>query len=294
MAAPLTQEICLHLLGEPLHHPDFEEILMVAEKVGVPIQLTTNGLLIGRYAALLLSRPTIRQINFSLQSYRDNFPNADLDKYLKPIFEFIAGAQETRPLLYINLRLWNTGSDLQSNEELLSRIEKQYQIAINRKTDVAHYKSKKLFGRVYLHFDSRFEWPQPASPLAAEGSVPQAGRCKGLIDHFGIHPDGTVVPCCLDHRAALALGNCFEEELAQILDNLRATKIREGFKHGLLVEELCQKCSFVRRFKKVHCAENDKGKSPNQRATPRPTDGGRPNQGEQTLGGSSPPKQIGE
>jgi hypothetical protein len=47
--APLAEIVCLHLLGEPLAHPRFSEILDICERYNTQIDLTTNGILIKRY-----------------------------------------------------------------------------------------------------------------------------------------------------------------------------------------------------------------------------------------------------
>ena len=62
--------------------------------------------------------------------------------------------------------------------------------------------------------------------------------------------DGTVVPCCLDKEAVISLGNCLSENLTDILSSSRAIRMKEGFKQGKLVEELCQRCDYITRFKK--------------------------------------------
>ena len=108
---------------------------------------------------------------------------------------------------------------------------------------VESIKSKKLIGRLYLHFDSHFEWP--SWDLPNNGPV---GRCHALSTHIGIHADGTVVPCCLDKEAKIPLGNCLETELTDILDSDRARNIKDGFNRGIRVEKLCQHCSFINRF----------------------------------------------
>jgi radical SAM protein with 4Fe4S-binding SPASM domain len=77
----------------------------------------------------------------------------------------------------------------------------------------------------------------------------ELGRCHGLSSHFGILVDGTVVPCCLDKEAAIALGNVQDAPLADILGSPRAMAILNGFGSGKLVEELCQKCQYIERFK---------------------------------------------
>ena len=72
--------------------------------------------------------------------------------------------------------------------------------------------------------------------------------CRGLLDHFGILSDGTVVPCCLDSDGIINLGNVFEEELADILASPRARAIPEGFRRRKAVEDLCRRCGFAQKF----------------------------------------------
>ncbi len=98
---------------------------------------------------------------------------------------------------------------------------------------------------MYLHFDTRFEWPDLENK-----SFGSNGRCNGLIGHIGIQADGTVVPCCLDKEAILNLGNCLETPLSDILNDKRATEMRDGFNNGKLVEDLCKRCDFIKRFSK--------------------------------------------
>ena len=96
-----------------------------------------------------------------------------------------------------------------------------------------------------MHFDGHFNWPALDQPF-----VGTEGRCHGLSGHIGIHADGTVVPCCLDKEAVISLGNCLSENLTDILSSSRAIRMKEGFKQGKLVEELCQRCDYITRFKK--------------------------------------------
>lgn len=244
-AKPIAQEVCLHLMGEPLAHPMFLEILTLCEKHEVKIQLTTNGLLINRFKERLLSSKSLRQINFSLQAFTDNFPHKPLGPYLSKILDFCLSAKDVAPEMYQNLRLWNLkAADTIDNEKLLKFIEDYLRVDINRSVDVGHIKSKKITGRLYLHFDSRFEWPDLSLP-----NLGTQGRCHGMIGHIGIHTNGVVVPCCLDKEAVINLGNVFEQSLLDILNTPRARAMRDGFNSGKLTEELCQKCSFIRRFK---------------------------------------------
>ncbi|MCB9061280.1 MAG: radical SAM protein [Halobacteriovoraceae bacterium] len=244
--APISEQICLHLMGEPLAHPNFNEILNICEQFDTQIQLTTNGLLLRKHQQTILGSPIIRQVNFSLQSYMDNFPSKPLEEYLELIYNFIVLAFEHRPELYLNMRLWNI-DDLDSleNTPIFEFFEKKFDIQINRNLELAKIKSKKLRGRLYLHFDSRFKWPRLENEFQSK-----SGRCNGLIDHFAIHADGTVVPCCLDDQKVINLGNVLEDSIDSILNSTRAKSIQQGFKNNQLIEQLCQKCTYICRFNK--------------------------------------------
>jgi len=244
-AAPLASQVCLHLMGEPLAHPQFKEIVELCEKYQVMVQITTNGLLIKRYQDFLLNSKIIRQVNFSLQSFKDNFPHKEIDPYLGDILGFAQVAFSKSPEMFLNLRLWNLESAAEDNEEIFQFVENYFQVTINRKVDVGGIKSKKILNRLYLHFDSRFEWPSLGLPYNGT-----QGRCNALIGHIGIHADGTVVPCCLDKEAQIPLGNCLQENLVDILNSARAQAMKKGFESGVLVEKLCQRCSYIKRFSK--------------------------------------------
>lgn len=243
--APFTEIICLHLLGEPLAHPKFLQILDICDTYNTQIDLTTNGILIKRYNDQIINSKCVRQVNFSLQVFKDNFPNRDIDSYLFPIFEFVKSAHEKKPDLYVNFRLWNQESNDSDNEDIFKKIESYFQVEINRHIEVSAIKSKNIWNKLYLHFDSRFEWPSFSLPH--QGTH---GKCHGTINHIGIHADGSVVPCCLDKNATINLGSLKEQSLIDIVSSERFTKMRNGFLNGVLVEDFCQHCSFINRFNK--------------------------------------------
>ena len=245
-AAPLAEKICLHLMGEPLAHPNFDEILKICEDNNAEIILTTNGLLLKRYQETILASKCVYQVNVSVQSYMDNYPNQPIEKYLDKISNFLINAMERRPEMYLNLRLWNIENQNQEmNEPIFQYMEKLLNLTINRKLELGRIKSKKLVNRLYLHFDSRFEWPRMEQEFQSK-----QGRCNGMIDHFAIHASGNVSPCCLDDQNIINLGNVFKTNLPEILNSPRATAMATGFKNNQLIEELCQKCDYIRRFRK--------------------------------------------
>lgn len=247
---PFTEEICLHLMGEPLAHPQFLNILAIVEEnykqSGVRVNITTNGILLNKYREELISHCSIRQINFSIHSFKDNFKDRDITPYINDILNFSKYSQEKRDDLYINYRLWNLKSMTEQNDsnlDIILKMAKFFDVEINPNIDVGSIKSKKIFQKIYFHFDSRFDWPSLNFPKISE-----KGFCHGLSGHIGIHANGVVVPCCLDKEAIINLGTIKDTSLKSILESERAKTIKDGFAQGKLAEELCQKCTYIKRF----------------------------------------------
>ncbi len=244
--APLTKLVTFHLMGEPLVHPQFSQLVQICKEYGVQIFLVTNGVLLKESHYETLLNPTFKQINFSLHSFQDNFGEKDPSEYLNRIFEFTELAFAKAPELYLNYRLWNLNSPLGkkvTNHSILKRVENRFQFQMNQKVDVRVKKSVPIKNRLYLHFDSEFIWPQRDLPVLGT-----SGTCYGLSSHFGILVDGTVVPCCLDKEGDISLGNLQQIELTEILKSPRAQNMLSGFRNQKLVESLCQRCQYIERF----------------------------------------------
>ncbi len=249
--APLTDLICFHLMGEPLVHPDLPAMIDICEEYQANIFLVTTGVLMRPDKFELLLHPRFYQINFSLHSYFDNFPDGDIPeangtRYLQRIFEFSELAMQERPQLYLNYRLWNLQQphqDAVANANLLQRVAERFEFTPTEVMDVRGRKSFRVRGRLYLHFDTEFVWPSLDLP-----SLGEKGTCYGLGSHFGVLVDGTVVPCCLDKEASIPLGNIKQASVVDILSSPRATAMLKGFKEKRLVEDLCKRCQYIERF----------------------------------------------
>ena len=246
--APLTEQVCFHLMGDPLVHPLLPDFVQICEKQGVKIFFVTNGVLLREKQSKLLLSPAFRQINFSLHSFHDNFPDRDPTAYLSRIFDYTEQAMVERPDLYINFRLWNlleARGTSSRNRDILSRISERFDLAIDETVDVRLKKSIHLKNLLYLHFDTEFVWPSVDLPVLGT-----KGTCYGLSSHFGILVDGTVVPCCLDKEGAIPLGNIMNQDVVEILESPRSKALLEGFRKKKLVENLCQRCQYIERFTK--------------------------------------------
>lgn len=247
--APLTEQVALHLMGDPLVHPKLGEIVDACEELGSRVFLVTNGTLLNEKRSDLLLRAPFRQVNFSLHAFPDNFPDRDPAEYLERIFAWTEKAFRDRPDLYVNYRLWNladvSGAG-EKNRDILRRIEERFGVELLDAAlalDVRAQKSLRVRNRLYMHFDTEFTWPALELPVLGT-----AGTCYGLSSHFGVLVDGTVVPCCLDKEGKIPLGNVLEKPLSDILGGERARAMLKGFRERRLVEELCRRCQYIERF----------------------------------------------
>lgn len=235
---PYTQYIYLHVLGEPLLHPQFEEILKLAKEENLFVNLTTNGSLLLKQQHSLLKNPP-RQINISIHDWEENLSVEEQTNLLENTLSLCDKLSQTT---YISLRLWNhtkeTKGESLFNQSILKIISNHYQtdiVALENNT-----KSIKLAPHIFLHNDKRFSWPE--NTVFSTQSQPT--YCFALKTHIAILSDGSVVPCCIDANAHLLLGNIFTDNLDVILSSPRAIKIRQGFQQHKAIEDFCKKCGF--------------------------------------------------
>lgn len=242
---PITYALCLHVMGEPMYHPNLERLLDICTEHEMGVSIVTNGTLLDESHQRNLLHPAVMQVNFSLQSFESNFPDADNSAYLNNIFSFVERSFTARPDIHINLRLWNSGDFKQSlgqNRSTIDRIQRFFSIPQEVMNNLSP-RGNRLKGDLYLNFADRFDWPTVEMPFQSD-----RGTCPALKNQFGILSDGAVIPCCLDKDGAINLGNCNTQSIDEILNSERAINMRNGFKQQKLVESLCQHCTFNKRF----------------------------------------------
>jgi radical SAM protein with 4Fe4S-binding SPASM domain len=235
---PYTNYIYLHVLGEPLLHPQLDEILSIAETANLNINITTNGGLLNRKKEMLLTH-SIRQINISLHDAEENIPSEKWTDYLHSVFNFSLTASNKT---YISLRLWNSSNTASAafNTLCLDEIGKKFSLSSQEIIDKMKGNGLKLGEHIFLQKAPRFEWPDE------NGVKSQTQKnCYALRNHIAILADGQIVPCCLDADANMKLGNIFTGELSEILQSERAKNIKKGFEQRKIVEPICATCGFI-------------------------------------------------
>ncbi len=237
-----TKFIYLHIMGEPLLHKDLNNILKIAKENELPVCITTNGTLLKEKGEILLKNDNcVHKVSISLHAPEGN-DITDFNDYLETAVSFSKSAAQKG--IFTVFRLWNKDSA----EGIGKNTQNQYIETFLKTKFMEEWQVRprgyRLDKNVFLEFDGVFTWPSSSN---AESVT--KGFCHGLSSQLGILADGTVVPCCLDSNGEIELGNIFESSLEEILNEKRATDIKQNFAKGEIFEPLCQKCTFARKFK---------------------------------------------
>ena len=244
---PYTDEIALHVMGDPMVLSNLKEYLDIAYASGLKVMITTSGFYLDPIRREAVFHPALRQLNISLNSFNKNSVARSFETYMEPILQLCNEKLSREKDFFINLRLWNLDderSESAFNERLFELLESHFDLAEGMIASQisGERQSIRLASKILLHFDHYFEWPKLDNAIVGDG------YCQGLSKQIGILSDGRVVPCCLDSEGIMELGNLRETNLGKILTSKRSSAITDGFSKGICSEELCQKCSYKERF----------------------------------------------
>ena len=236
-----TDLLFLHLMGEPLLHPDLADFIRSAAEKGFRPAVTTNGTLLRSEGAKLLDTP-LNRVSISLHAPEANPAFSDPD-WLNEALTF--GEKADRKGIYVAYRLWNRGGLEENNPGILQKLHRAYPGEWRKTRNGA-----QLTERTYLELADEFTWPDLSAP-EHEGAL----FCYALREQIGILCDGSVVPCCLDADGNMVLGNLFVSPLEEILRSERARRMYDAFTAHRAEEALCRHCGYA--AVKKHRARED-------------------------------------
>ena len=232
---PYTDNIYLHVKGEPLLHPNLIDFLHIAEEYDMKVNITTNGVLFPKKVDELEKCNSLKKINFSLHSEND-IPN-----YLDNIFNSVEKLTN-KTIIY---RLWTLHDgkfDIKSTETV-NKIIDYYKLSPKTVEKIYNENNVKITPAIYVDKDNEFVWPDENK------EENNNGFCMALKTQLAILVDGTVVPCCLDGNGKINLGNIYKDSFESIINSKRCLDLKKSFQDRKPCEKLCLNCTYKNRFK---------------------------------------------
>ncbi len=231
-----TNNIYLHVKGEPLLHSKLDNLLTICDNNGIKVSITTNGTLLSSKKDILLKHH-IKQINVSLHSENS------VNNYFSNVFNTCDILSKKTNIIY---RLWTLPSMKldEKSKKIVYLIKEHYQLSNEIFNKILIDKNIKIKDNIYVDKDYEFVWPH------VDNKKDDYGTCLGTRSHIGILSNGIIVPCCLDSNGVIKLGNIFQDDLGNILNSNLFKKIENGFRNNIIVCDLCKSCTFRKRFEK--------------------------------------------
>lgn len=232
---PYTDNIYLHVKGEPLLHPNIYDFLRIAEDYNINVNLTTNGVLFPSKVECLSKYKVLKKINFSLHS-ENNIPN-----YVEKILE----STKQLPNTTIIYRLWTLkdGALDEKSTSIVEKLQKYYNLSKETVEKLKKENNVKISSTIYVDKDNEFEWPDDKKDEHNDGF------CMALKTQIAILVDGTIVPCCLDSNGKINLGNIYTDSFESIINSKRCLNLKKSFQDRKPCEKLCLNCTYKNRFK---------------------------------------------
>lgn len=232
-----TQDIAYHMLGDPATVENLNDYLDISFKYDFRVHITTSGYYLDSEIERALMHKAVKQINFSLSSFYSNGDRnkLTLDEYLSKITAFAKKSIE-QPKRFVNLRLWNIGNERYNdfNRNVETILIREFGEGIDfddKKTRLAPY--------TMLVKDTMFSWPD-----IDKAELANTGSCHAIKGQLGFLVDGVVVPCCLDAKGVMRLGDIKTASIDEILNSKRAIEMKRGFEQSILIEKMCRTCGF--------------------------------------------------
>ena len=220
----------LHMLGEPLLHPDFERILDLLDEEGMKLQLVSNATLLKEYPGLF-EHPCLRKCSLSLHS---------LDHYEKQeeVLSHVRTLLESDHKCTLELRLYDRKHLSASLQAFWRELEEKYGLSPTKRRN-----SFQLLENTFLYEEELFDWPD-----IHEDVISLRGRCRGE-DMLSINVHGEVTICCLDPFAQNSLGNLHEKSLRDIVSSKEYQNMIRSLRGEEELSPLCSRCRYRLRFR---------------------------------------------
>lgn len=200
-ANPQLTCLILSRNGESLLNPDIYDMVKYAKDRNIYVSIYTNGILMNRDAADRLIYAGIDEIIFSLEDVKEGYENNRNAKYaeFKKNIEYVLAVKPLkRPFLKIGLNVARISGD---SEACIKRI-------------------REGWGAKVDHID--------VEPLMGSRSAKRKIPCRTLWRNAVVRWDGVVLPCCIDMKSTLIMGDLNKNTLREIFNGEKALALRKS------------------------------------------------------------------
>lgn len=269
-----ARKVTFHVMGEPLMHPRFLEIVDHAHARNLKIGLTTNGALLKPDIMREIASRDLHQIDISLQTpdeesfYATRGKGMDFSEYRSRILTLLkaCAARPNPPIFKFRVmvtrfaggmrRKLSIPDFLKTNAELRQTVMDWTRLIYEQigkplppsgdmrreidKISVRGWNVIEVSPRIFIETYLLTNWGNTFT----DGPIVKAdfGYCFGMRDHFAILYNGDVTLCCVDYEGRAAVGNLKKSSLGEILAGPGLKRIVQSFKKGRIVHPYCKEC----------------------------------------------------
>jgi len=255
----ICDRVFLHILGEPILHPQILKILRYAKKKQITTNLFSNGELLkhNNMDSIIHLCGDITLSGYGLHNLFSNEKYADKFKLL------INSVKKENKKLTIKILysprwqnyIFNNSTDLnyfnkRSIHHFISKIINEVGQTDEVKTALSivrlnMYNKIQLSKNVFIEINTFYTWGN--WPQSKKIKSTRYGSCS-FIDTFGILSNGDVTLCCIDHKGETKIGNVNKSSLIGILNSKERYKRIRAFKRFRVIHPVCQKCLGAKGF----------------------------------------------
>lgn len=256
---PSIRRMTLNVLGEPLVHPQFHDILDVIVKRRRPIWLFTNGALFtderiqktveqlasfeGNNIEISLHAPSEEQY---YAQRRTDFPFEKYIAQIRKVVKAVRAVSQAGKSLSLTLQIADDNKAI---------IDTTFTTSFQKMYD----EYAELFGLPRMVLPKQFGYIDVIDgikvrvrPLDTYGGqmvsagfhmIPRYGAfCEIPFEALVIYSDGRVGPCCWDSEGELSFGSVLERPLLDIIAGPLYMRLIKDFQKGYLRHSVCQRC----------------------------------------------------
>jgi radical SAM protein with 4Fe4S-binding SPASM domain len=244
--SPGTAFLTLYFQGEPLLHPDFAELVEIADKRNIFTAISTNGhLLADHETARKIIQSGLKHLIISVdgttqETYEQYRESGNLQQVLdgiRNIMEIKKELHSKTPFVEIQFLV------MRHNEHQIPEIKR---ITKDLHADKLTLKSAQIYNinkSDLLPANEKYNRYQQNADGTFRIKKRLRNRCWRQWSSAVITCNGDIVPCCFDKNAKYIFGNVFDNPLKEIWHSKRANDFRRAILANRKNIDICCNCS---------------------------------------------------